>query len=198
MPQKKRVKCPHCEQLLDVVNSRNEKVKTISCLKCGGRMNVQFLHPSSDDEIIPNAETVHQQRPHNVAGTIYGGKPQRPKDESNDVPQRVWHVVLRDTNTDRSYPLQMGRNIVGRASASSEADVQIDTNDRFMSRQHLLITLVPKSGLSPLKVTLQNYQNKNVTYVNGVPLDKADIVVLENGSTIKMGNSILHIQFQEQ
>ncbi len=198
MPQKKRVKCPHCKQLLDVVNSRNEKVKTITCVNCGGRMNVQFPAPSPDDEVIPDAETVHPHKNHDVSKTIYGGKPQKPKHDTGDASQPVWHVVLKDANNGRSYPLHMGRNIVGRASANSDADVQIDTNDRFMSRRHMLITLTSVPGLAQPKVTIQNHQNKNVTYVNGAPLDKADIVVLENGSTIKMGNSILHIQFQEQ
>lgn len=93
---------------------------------------------------------------------------------------------------DRPYPLQHeGLNIVGRASDSSDADIQLETNQKYMSRQHFGIELYRlKSGRAKFVISdLRDKQKISIvpTLVNGEILDKVDKIVLVHGSTIKIG-----------
>jgi hypothetical protein len=89
-----------------------------------------------------------------------------------------------------NYPLVEGRNIVGRKGNTSKATVQIETADRYMSRQHVAIevTTLPNGTL---KVLLSNYQNKNLTSVDGQPIETGDAIRLTDGNAITMGHSTL-------
>ena len=86
------------------------------------------------------------------------------------------------------YDLPIGCNIIGRKAMSSGADVQIDTDDRFLSREHMTINVrrLPDGGI---KVDVSNYKNKNVTTVNDTPLGQDDAIVLHNGDTIHIGKT---------
>lgn len=85
-----------------------------------------------------------------------------------------------------SYLLSEGVNIVGRQSQNSQANVQIATDDRYMSRNHSRFTVDLSNGI---KVTISNYENKNSTFVNDQELlhDKE----LTDGDEIKMGHTIV-------
>jgi hypothetical protein len=87
-------------------------------------------------------------------------------------------------------PLVEGRSIVGRKGNTSKATVQIETVDRYMSRQHVAIevTTLPNGTL---KVLLSNYQNKNLTSVDGQPIETGDAIRLTDGNAITMGHSTL-------
>ncbi len=88
----------------------------------------------------------------------------------------------------KEFELSVGRNIVGRQNTTLPATVQIPTDDHYMSRRHCCIDVTALSdGMK--KAVLRNYQNKNITYVNGQPLESNDIIRLSDGDTIKMGNT---------
>ena len=87
-----------------------------------------------------------------------------------------------------SYPLEEGQNIVGRKGSTSKATVQIETADRYMSRQHcsIIVTSLPDGSK---KVVLCNYQNKNLTIVDGLPIENGDQIRLTNNNAITMGHT---------
>ena len=91
---------------------------------------------------------------------------------------------------NRSYLLSTGRNIVGRSGETSEATVQIVSEDRYMSRQHCCIDIKMRSDGQMIAV-LSNYHNKNVMKVNGHQIKKGDYVQLSDGNTITMGHTIV-------
>ncbi len=84
--------------------------------------------------------------------------------------------------------LSPGRNIVGRRATTSQATIQIPTDDHYMSRQHCCIDITAKPD-GTKKAVLRNFLNKNVTYINGQSLESNDIIRLSDGDTIKMGNT---------
>ena len=88
----------------------------------------------------------------------------------------------------QKYPLGFGNNVIGRKATTSQATVQIATDDRYMSRQHLAIQ-VCKVSTDNVRVVVSNYHNKNASYVNGQLLNEGDQLVLTEGSIIKMGNT---------
>lgn len=83
------------------------------------------------------------------------------------------------------YQLRPGRNVVGRMSPSSQADIQIMTQDRSMSRRHASIFV--KND----KVTITKFEGNDQAslMVDGLRLHAADEVKLLPGSIIVMGNT---------
>lgn len=172
--QVKRVKCPQCGVVLDVKNSKNEEVKQITCPSCCSVLQVKF----SPNQVPLEAETYYA-----------------PK--TNNADQGETQLISNQTKislhaslfyNDIEYPLAEGQNIVGRKGATSKATIQIDTSDRYMSRQHCSITVKTLPD-GDKKVMLSNYQNKNLTIVDSLKIDSGDIVRLSDGNIIKMGHT---------
>lgn len=101
---------------------------------------------------------------------------------------RASNAVARLTVNGRQYTLRSGRNIIGRQGDTSEATVQIVTNDMYMSRQHCVITVIPQSD-GRVSAKISNYQNKNKTMINGRILDSMKEVWLPNVCDITMGHT---------
>ncbi len=174
--QIKRVKCPQCNAVLDVKNSKNEEIKQIACPSCQTLLQVRFA---------PQQETIEA---HTFLET-----PQSPHPLSNGetqlaAPKTHTHAELLYGGVN--YPLVEGRNIVGRKGNTSKATVQIETADRYMSRQHVAIevTTLPDGTL---KVLLSNHQNKNLTSVDGQSIEACDTIRLTDGNAITLGHSTL-------
>jgi hypothetical protein len=88
----------------------------------------------------------------------------------------------------KDYHLEEGQNIVGRQGQTSKATVQIETADRYMSRQHCSITVTTLPD-GTKKAVLSNYQNKNLTSVDGQEIETGDAIRLTNGNSITMGHT---------
>ena len=134
---------------------------------------------------------------------------QQPVDIQYDRQQNVTHVdenytqqhngleetILASSSAslilgNRSYPLSIGRNIVGRSGETSKATVQLASEDRYMSRQHCCID-VKRHLNGQIMAVLSNYQNKNVIKINGYKIKQGDSVQLSDGNSILMGHTIV-------
>jgi DNA-directed RNA polymerase subunit RPC12/RpoP len=172
---KKLVKCDSCGVTLEVPQRKEEPYRDIHCPNCNHQLHVEFK------------ETVRQ-----IAETIYGGQPGRVSRAGSHADGETVLAAPKAAISGKlkvglqQYPLRMGNNVVGRKAASSQANVQIVTDDKYMSRQHSLIK-VSKVADGSLKALISNYQNKHTTYVNGMELLAGDEVQLLNGALIKMG-----------
>lgn len=99
------------------------------------------------------------------------------------------------THKGQHYPLQEGRNIVGRASQSGGATVSIVTNDRTMSRQHCLLeAIATKSGR--VKVVLSDLRDAEKIeacpiLLNEEPVLPDERLVLDNGDEMLLGSQLL-------
>lgn len=181
--QIKRIQCPNCKVILDVKNSKDEEVKQIKCKNCGTPLKVTFRP---------------QQEP--VEAHTYIAEPKKPSVDSGatqlsagsfGATQLAAATHKLETQAKLmfglvSYPLKEGQNIVGRMGSTSKATVQIETTDRYMSRQHCCIT-VTKLPDGTIKAVLSNYQNKNLTTVDGEPIETGDQIRLTNFNKITMG-----------
>lgn len=94
----------------------------------------------------------------------------------------------------REYPLSVGDNIVGRMAANSSAHIQLEVDDPYMSRAHLLVRVV-RSGDGSLTTFVSNYKNMNTTMVNGRLLGDIDEVVITDGTLLQLANTV--IQFRQ-
>ena len=165
------IECPGCGVILRVTNSKNEAEKRFSCPNCGKHIVIPFYKIKPED-----GETQLDGQP-GAQATQMGGQ---------NVDQKSCYLLYNG----RKYELAIGQNCVGRRAMTSSADVQIDTDDRFFSREHMLINVrrLPDGGI---KVDVSNYKNKNATYVNNNLLEQGDAIVLHDGDKILVGASTL-------
>ena len=172
--QVKRIQCPQCSVVLDVKNSKNETVKQIACPSCKAVLQVKF--PVQQEPLTANT---------------YYAPPQKSAAD-NGATQLVspTHKTCQPhlEYEGHSYPLAEGQNIIGRKGNTSKATVQIDAADRYMSRQHVSInvTTLPDGNV---KAVLSNYQNKNLTTIDGQEIETGDTIRLADGNCIKMGHT---------
>lgn len=107
-------------------------------------------------------------------------------------PAEVGWLVVHDENTnEQTYPLKLGKNVVGRESESKPCDIMIDTDDMRMSRNHSVIEV----GIKPngqYEYLIYDCGSTNGTYINGdasKKLTQYDMVFLRDGDTIQMGRT---------
>lgn len=172
--EKKKVKCPTCEAILDVKNSKGEAIKIFNCPICATKLKVVFRRELESTKPLEAHEYI-----------------EKPNDEyveektTVDGLAKATHAFLNMNG--KSVELKVGDNIVGRHSSSYKASVELPTKDSFMSRQHALFK-VKKAG-NTLVVAISNYRNLNPTYVNDKQLGDEDEIILSHGDRIKMGET---------
>lgn len=93
------------------------------------------------------------------------------------------------------YPLAEGINTIGRKAKSSQATIQIDTDDRSMSRLHAQIKVV-RLNTGRIKAILSDRRDekKMASFpltIEEEPLFPGDAVNLANGDIIQMGKTKL-------
>lgn len=185
--QTKRIKCPSCGVVLDVQNSKNELVKQITCPKCKAVLQVKFPPQQEPLEAktyyAPPKQPVADNGATQLAGSGYGAT-----QLVTDTPKISTSVKLLYDGI--SYPLEEGQNIIGRKGNTSKATIQIATDDRYMSRQHCSVTVTTLPD-GTKKVVLSNYQNKNLTSIDGQPIETGDTIRLTDGNSITMGHTTI-------
>ena len=169
------ITCPQCKAQLKVMFSQQHAATPQSSVETEyvGNSNGETQYVNRD-----NGETRyvgHSSSPSQFDETILAGK----KEEV--TPGYLLYG-------GQKYPLGFGSNVIGRKATTSQATVQIATDDRYMSRQHLAIQ-VCKVSTDNVRVVVSNYHNKNASYVNGQLLNEGDQLILSEGSIIKMGNT---------
>lgn len=183
--QKKRIKCPNCQVVLDVTNSKNEQVKQITCPKCKAILQVKFPPQQAPLEAetyyAPKKPAVDSGATQLAGGSYDATQLATPK-------EKVQSSRARLVFEDQPYFLEEGQNIIGRKGNTSKATVQIATDDRYMSRQHCSITVTTLPD-GTKKAVLSNYQNKNLTTIDGQEIEKGDAIRLINGNRITMGHT---------
>ena len=186
--QVKRIKCPNCNVVLDVKNSKGLPEMQISCPRCSTELLVKFKPQAAPVE----APTFYA-RPH---GSADSGETQLGDNRSFETQLAGDGHNVGAVPTSRAvlvcggniYPLSEGRNVVGRKASTSKATVQIATDDHYMSRQHCVITVTTKADGTP-KTVLSNFQNKNETAIDGHTIASGDAIILQDGNTITMGQT---------
>ncbi len=176
-PQTINIKCPSCGVVLKVTNTKNEPVKRFACPKCGKHILVPFfkLREKAEDGV-----------------TLMDGKGEA---QSTQLASSDMHQSCRLICEGKEYDLPIGSYSIGRQALSSTADIQIDSQDLYMSREHALLN-VRRLADGGIKVDICNLKNKNTTQVNEYLLVQGDAIVLHDGDTVKMGNTVMTIQIK--
>ena len=194
--QTKRIKCPNCGVVLDVKNSKDETIKQINCPQCKTPLKVTF--PPQQEPMEAHTYYAPQKPAANLGATQLAGglsgatqlvgalSPGETQLQPSQQKLQTAELVFGGV----SYPLREGRNIIGRKATTSTATIQIATADRYMSRQHVAIT-VSSFPDGTLKAVLSNDQNKNDTLVDGQLIAAGDAIRLRDGNTTTMGKTTI-------
>ena len=186
--QIKRIQCPKCNAVLDVKNTKNEEVKQFTCPSCRTMLQVKFVPQQEPIEAKTFYAFPQKAVPDNGA-TQLGGNVDGATELGTPMEQQVKSSPEARLEFDgKPYFLEEGKNIVGRKGNTSKATIQIPTDDRYMSRQHCAITVTVLQDGS-MKAILSNYQNKNLTAVDGQTVETGDEIRLTNGNRITMGHT---------
>ncbi|MBQ9230684.1 MAG: hypothetical protein IJ190_05810 [Prevotella sp.] len=159
--------------------------KRIKCPKCGGVLEVG--NPKNEALRIvtcPNKGCGVRLR---VAFDTGKTELAERKDRNGVIGSLCYH--------DTFYPLQLGKNTVGRKSSKSEATIQIDTDDLSMSRMHAEITVVKLTN-GRVKVVLGDARSQEKAQQHPIemedePMDWIDRVVLCHGDMLTMGRTVI-------
>jgi len=177
MYQKKvLITCPKCGKRLTVNNQQNVSERRCKCPFCEQRILVRFGHSdqgANDHVQSSNGDTI------------------LPQDLEA---MQSCSIVFNDV----CYQLSIGVNSIGRNSKTCKADIKLDTEDGYTSRQHITITVSRKAD-GNLVAILRNDQNKNPTRVTNdkgefIEIGNNDAIVLHHGTHIKMANT--EVEFQ--
>ena len=175
----KYVKCDSCGLTLNVPQKNNDPVRIIRCPNCSHQLRVEFGPQSEDsgETVYGGGKTNNRQSQASEAGaTIYAQK------------KIISKGMLKCDG--KLYPLHIGRNIVGRKAPSSEADVQIDSIDRRISRQHAIIKMTRVAD-GTLRTLISCTKDRLTTIVGGQSLSVGDEVILTNGINLTLGQTSL-------
>lgn len=123
-----RIKC-QCGATLQIKKTPGIESKSITCPVCGA--NRPFSEYAQVDQPRPNPGGSHTSGGITPGGgvTVMGG----------GAAMSPFKIV--NCATGESYNLLPGENIIGRKAQTSKASIQIATDDKKLSREHLVITV---------------------------------------------------------
>lgn len=172
-----RIKCPNCGVILTVKYFQGIEAKAITCPVC----KKTNIYTDYKKPVSPNKQT---QANHGEDTTSLNEKTQPGQSPIGGIGR----IALPEIG--KYYQLKTGLNIIGRKAQTSSANIQLDTDDRTMSRSHCAIEVKKLSNGGYIHY-LSNSKNKNATYVNGQKLEDGDRIILQGGENIKLGNSTI-------
>lgn len=168
--EKIRIKCPVCGAVLEAVDNPSNYGKNVTCPNCKSRNKFSSFkqltsHPAPVSEI---SETEIKPVSHDTTG------------------------ALMDPETGRIYPLEEGRNLIGRMTRNvpSKASIPISTDNRRMSRAHLYIDVVEGTD-GHYHAYASNASNQNETTINGTVLEKEDKIGLKHQDRLSLSGTEL-------
>ena len=161
----------------------NGELIKIKCPECGAVLTVQYTYGIEQKSVkCP----VCKQLKKFVEYKPYQTPPKEDKTEYEVSESMPGELV--DMTSGASYNLSLGKNTIGRKATTSQATVQIETSDRYMSRVHAEIRFDGRFHF------FRVLTEKNPTLVNGQVVRKDEELILQGGETITMANTPLLFQ----
>jgi pSer/pThr/pTyr-binding forkhead associated (FHA) protein len=181
---------------------------TILCPQCKVKVRIDEAQPETTVWTCPSCETKFKV-PASLAQKAKAAQaqqqaqqkaPPKPKDgtvvvNSGGSMEIGWIVVHDKSTTPQTFPLKAGRNTIGR-KADKPCDILIETQDKYMSRQHCVITVRPQANGTFL-YSIADFGKEgdklstNGTFVNANPkrLEKMTEKHIQEGDTIQIGRT---------
>lgn len=88
--------------------------------------------------------------------------------------------------------LTAGVHTIGRRSGKSDATVQLDVHDFFMSKRHAVVA-VEREPAGGVTVTVADAGSSNGTFVNDRRLGPGEQMRVVNGDVLRLGNTMFRL-----
>lgn len=167
--------CPECRQQLSFNEVPGYQNMVVECPKCHFKATASVYQRGAQARGAQGSSDVPTQL---VA----------PPRSASDIGQ----IRVKDTNEIQF--LKEGQNIIGRRAQTGTADIRIST-DIYMSRQHVRIDVVRKE--MGFEHHLIEINSKNIVKLNGLPINRGDILILKFGDTMTLGKTDIVLESNE-
>lgn len=158
----------------------------VVCPSCAARLRV------NEKALSPQNPLIGCVRCHAPIRIDLPEAPGRASEEATLVfePAEVGWVIVHDEFTEsQTLPLKTGSQVVGRFSESKPCEVMIRTQDRYMSRAHLVIEVVKgREGVYKYWVS-EHPDCTNPTFLDTYPLKRGTTVELVDGVIMQLGKT---------
>lgn len=178
----------------------------IKCPTCGKLLRIKgnlakFICPVCNEKhIVGNCQRIQKNQQKDIEATQYGtsqsttsmhaeetqyepnGSRAIEETRVTNSPVNVGYLV---DSAGRRYQLSKGVNTIGRKAMTSNATVQIDDPNGYMSRNHASIEVRERGN--QLLYIMKNTLNKNPSYVNGNLVSEGDQLILNHGDRLILG-----------
>lgn len=179
------VKCGNCGvQLKFNEHALNPERPAVKCPKCSAINRVQLPTPPPQAQPTPPVEQAPPKSFGESTKILDPSVPEEPKELG-------WLIVHDENAPTQTLPLQMGQNIIGRKSVSKPANLMIETEDKYMSRNHCIIEVLAKV-LGGYDYLISDIGSTNGTFINADDqnrLKEGDEYYLKDGDTIQAGRT---------
>lgn len=179
----------------------NEQIKVI-CPNCKNRLTIPYQSGLSDKLLtcpicrFKAKVAIYQQGRAAQGGYGSDGEPTQVNFDSLGAMDRtIGSLYIKE----KEFALKKGKTVIGRCASTSRADMQIPTDDLYMSRVHAAITV--REGANGLVHLLEPMNPKNPIRVNGIKMEQGDVVALEWGDRLQFGHTELifeHPKYNEE
>lgn len=170
MPDKLTITCPSCKSALTIANSPGIEQKVLKCPVCSYKATVgSYQNAAKNIRLQANDEP-----------TDYGPVPP-------PIPQTMKPSFLKVNGA--TYNLQEGSNTIGRQAQTSVARIQIP-GDPYMSRMQG--TFYVEKTATGFCYRFEEMKAANHTTIRGNVLEEGDVVAVNPGDTLVMGET--HVQ----
>lgn len=184
-----KLECPHCHRSLKL--SSGKSPKTVKCPGCG---HVGELFEFSVNNLRPNPEVTEFV---DDDETIKVGPVEGKTEILNLDNMRPGFLLLQSDNGswfgNKTVELHMGKNEIGRSSNMVTVNTPLPTRDELMSRRHIVIEM-RQTKHGTIEHNLRDMGSKNGTKVNGNRLGAHDVITLQPGNIIEIGNTKLRFE----
>lgn len=164
--------CPECSKHLSFEEVPGYQNMVVECPICHFKANASVYQNRANNQKPTGADSMPTE-------IIYAPH------SSVDVGQ------IRVMSTDEVQYLKEGENVIGRRARSGDADIKI-SNDAYMSRRNVRIDVVPAS--SGYEHRLVEINSTNVVKLNGQPVGRGDIIIINFGDVITLGNTEIRLE----
>ena len=191
-PQVIRIKCPWCSAVLSVKMQPGIESKSVNCPVCKQKSPfTQFRKvEAGGGSVVKKPESP-------AGGNVGDGQTQRSAapegDGTTQLPEwdNAVDPFVEVLSTGEIFPLRMGRNIIGRRSSASHANIQIATGERMISREHLVIDVQASFSRGNKYIVSLAKEQVNSTYVGQNLLGYRDAILLNNGDIIRLPGDVV-------
>ena len=174
-----KIRCGKCKVVLEYDPEQLNKTKPrIKCPKCNAINEVPVNRDVNTEVVKNNEDTIIKSYNNEDVG---------------------WIVVHDEKLNTKTYPLRLGVNVIGRKSISKPCDIMIETDDKYMSRNHCAIEVV-KNRRGQYDYIIYEVSSTNGTFINASidkKLSQHDQIYLKDGNTIQMGHTKVVLKTKE-